>query len=270
MTSSEKRGVSDAASLLRADIEKVYPPPPTQKGVFARHVPHDRVVPENREGRAMRHLAEEIIERTAAVDKMHANTNARIDAWQELPKDSAFAVAEARALAELVDEEIKLIEALRSSLARALHQIKGDNLAQAKRRIEALKDEVERWMRDAEADKSALLVHGKTNVTPQKGNGAANVGVVEVPLPLQAQKAMADAIQHRTEAEGDLERTKTLVFEEQRIQAELEKRLGEAIDKARESMSAEGVNELRSSLDAVRAWGHSLAFEARRFKPKAG
>ncbi len=265
----EKRGVADAASALRADIEKVFPPPPTQTGVFARAVPHDRAVPENREARAMRHLAEEIEDRTAAVDRMHKDTGARIEGWQELPKDSAVAVAEAREIAELVEEEISLIEALRSSLGRALHAAKGDALAGAKRRIEALKDEVEHWQRDAEADKAALLVHGRA-VLERKDNGAPSVGVVEIPLPVQAQRAMADAIQRRTEAEGNPDKTRELVEEEQRIQIDLEKRLGEALDQAREMMANEGISELRSSLDAVRAWGHSLAFEARRFKPKAG
>jgi hypothetical protein len=262
----EKRGASDAAALLRADIEKVFPPPPTQKGVFARHVPHDKVVVEDRDARAMRHLAEEIEQRTMAVEKMHADTGARIEAWQELPKESALAVAEARDIAQLMDAEIRLIEALRSSLGRALHAAKGEQLATAKKRIESLKDEVERWQRDAEADKQALLVHGRAVLERKQGaEGQKQNAVVEIPLPVQAQRAMADAIQRRTEAEGSPDRLRELIVDEQRMQVDLEKRLGQALDEARESM-ADGVNDLRSSLDAVRAWGHSLAFEARRFK----
>lgn len=264
MTTAEKSGVSDAAAALRADIDKVFPPPPATKGVFARHVPHDRAVPENRDARAMRHLAEEITMRTAAVEKGHAETGARIEAWQELPKESALAVAEARAIAELVDAEIGLIEALRSTLGRALHAAKGDALAAAKKRIEALKSEVERWQKDAEADKAALLVHGRS-ADARKPDGQKN-GAADMPLPQQAQRAMADAIEKRAGVEGNDEATRSLIADEQRIQVELEKKLGAALDAAREAMASEGVNELRASLDAVRAWGHSLAFEARRFK----
>ncbi|HEY4223209.1 MAG TPA: hypothetical protein VGO62_17750 [Myxococcota bacterium] len=262
----EKRGVSDSAAALRADIEKVFPPPPTQKGVFARAVPHDRVVVEDRDARAMRHLAEEIENRTAAVERMHATTGTRIEAWQELPKESAFAVAEAREIADLMDTEIKLIEALRSSLGRALHAAKGDQLAAAKKRIESLRDEVERWQRDAEADKQALLVHGRAELE-QKADGQNNgEGAVAVPLPVQAQRAMADAIQHRSEVEGNDNATREAILAEQRSQIDLEKKLGEALDAARDAMASAGVAELRASLDAVRAWGYSLAFEARRFK----
>ena len=266
MTTAEKRGVSDAAAALRADIDKVFPPPPTTKGVFARHVPHDRMVPENRDARAMRHLAAETEMRMDAVEKMHAETGARIEAWQDLPKESAVAVAEARSIAELVDSEIGLIEALRSTLGRALHAAKGDALAAAKKRIEALKNEVERWQRDAEADKAALLVHGRAVLERKGPDGQKLNGTVEMPLPMQAQRAMADAIEKRAGVEGNDEATRNLIAEEQRTQVELEKKIGQALDAAREAMASEGVNELRGSLDAVRAWGHSLAFEARRFK----
>lgn len=262
-----KHGAVDAAAALRADIERVYPPPPATTGVFARAVPHDRVVPESREGRAIRGLAEEIEKRTHVVEKLHQDSGARIEAWQELPKDSAVAVAEARAIAALVDEEIAAIEALRSSVGRALHAAKADELASARKRLEALKDDVDRWHRDAQADKNALLVHGRSVIeTPPGGQTAASVGTTQIPLPVEAQRAMADAIERRREAEGNDDLTKNLVAEEQRIQLDLEKRLGAALQRARDAMITEGMSELMSALDAVRAWGHSLAFEARRFK----
>jgi hypothetical protein len=263
-----KHGAVDAAAALRADIERVYPPPPATTGVFARAVPHDRIVPENREARALRGLAEEIEKRTRVVEKLHEDTGARIEAWQELPKDSAVAVAEARAIAALVDEEIAAIEAVRSSVGRAIHAVKGDELASAKRRLEALKDDVERWHRDALADKNELLVHGRAVIEKKAGdgNGEAAAGASEAPLPVQAQRAMADAIERRREAEGNDDITRNLIDEEQRIQADLEKRLGAAIQAARDALVTEGMGELMSALDAVRAWGHSLAFEARRFK----
>jgi hypothetical protein len=257
-----KHGAVDAARALRADIDRIYPPPPATTGIFARAVPHDRVVPENREARAIRGLVEEIEKRTRAVEKAHQDSGARIEAWQELPKESAFAVAEARAIALVVDEEIAAIEALRSSVARALHAAKADELAPARKRLEHLKDEVERWHRDALADKNELLRHGRADEKPAPGPAS----VVEVPLPVQAQKAMADAIERRRQAEGDDEKTKNLIFQEQRIQLDLEKKLGAAIDAARDAMVVEGVHELRAAFDAVRAWGHSLAFEARRYK----
>lgn len=262
-----KHGAVDSAVALRADIDRIYPPPPATTGVFARAVPPDRVVPESREGRAMRGLAEEIEKRTRAVDQFHRETGARIDAWQELPKDSAVAVAEARSIAALVDEEIGAIEALRSSLARALHAARADELAPARKRLESLRDEVERWHRDAQADKHALLVHGRAVVEATPGEKAgANAAPSEAPLPFQAQRAMADAIERRRGAEGNDDLTRALVAEEQRIQLDLEKRLGSALQAARDAMLTEGIGELRSALDAVRAWGHSLAFEARRFR----
>lgn len=263
-----KHGAVDAAAALRADIERIYPPPPATTGVFARAIPHDRVVPESHEGRAIRGLAEEILKRTFLVEKLHSETDARIDAWQELPKESAVAVAEARSIAALVDDEIAAIDALRSSVGRALHAAKADELAGVRKRLEALKDDVERWHRDAQADKNALLVHGRSVIEKPPGGAAGppSVGVVEIPLPVQAQRAMADAIERRREAEGNDEQTKNLVFEEQRIQIDLEKRLGDALQAARDAMVTEGISELMSALDAVRAWGHSLAFEARRFK----
>ena len=72
----------------------------------------------------------------------------------------------------------------------------------------------------------------------------------------------------RRQNEIDMAKLPALIAEEQKAQVELEKRLGQALETAREAMQTEGINELRSAFDAVRAWGHSLAFEARRFKPK--
>src|ERR1041385_8343884 len=123
-------------------------------------------------------------------------------------------------------------------------------------------------MRDAEADKAALLVHGRSAPAQKSGAGQTAAGAVEPPLPFQAQRAMADAIQKREGAQGNDEAMKNLVLEEQRVQVDLEKRLAAELEKARDSLAADGVNELRTSLDAVRAWGHSLAFEARKYKPK--
>ena len=267
----KKTLASDAASAVRREIDKVYPPPPTTTGVFARAVPHDRVVPEDRDGRALRHMAVEIEKRTFIVDRMHTETGSRIDAWQELPKESAVAVAEAREIAKLVDEELAAIEALKSSVMKALHAAKSDALAIARKKLETLRDDVDRWTRDAQADKQALLVHGKSVLEPRaKGpavDGQTTAGIVEIPLPIQAQRAMADAIEAR-QNEIDVSKLPTLVADEQRTQVDLERRLGAALEAAREAMVTEGVTELRGAFDAVRAWGHSLAFEARRFKPK--
>lgn len=271
MGAQPKSLAADVARALRREIDRVHPPPPTTTGVFARAVPHDRVVPEDRDGRALRHMAEEIEKRTLVVDNMHAETGARIDAWQELPKESATAVAEAREIAKLVDEEIAAIEALRSSVMKCLHAAKSETLATARKKLESLKDDVDRWHRDAQADKQALLVHGKSVVEAKAKapgtDGQKNTGVVEIPLPVQAQRAMADAIERR-QNEIDTSKLPALIAEEQRAQVDLEKKLGAALEHAREAMAAEGVNELRTAYDAVRAWGHSLAFEARRFKPK--
>ncbi len=267
----KKTLAADAAKALRREIEKVHPPPPTTTGVFARAVPHDRVVPDDRDGRALRHMGEEIEKRSGVVDRMHAETGARIDAWQELPKESATAVAEAREIAKLVDEEIAVIDSLRSSVMKCLHAAKAESLAPARKRLESLKDDVERWSRDAQADKHALLVHGKSMLESRQktpgAEGQAASDIVEISLPMQAQRAMADAIERR-QNEIDTTKLPALIAEEQRAQSELEKRLGAALEHAREAMAADGVNELRSAFDAVRAWGHSLAFEARRFKPK--
>lgn len=263
--------VSDAASAVRREIDKVYPPPPSTTGVFARAVPHDRVVAEDRDGRALRHMAVEIEKRTVVVDRMHRETGSRIDAWQELPKESAVAVAEAREIAKLVDEELAAIEALKSSVLKALHAAKSDALALVRKRLETLRDDVDRWSRDAQADKQALLVHGKSVLEPRGKGPAADgqraAGIVEIPLPVQAQRAMADAIEAR-QNEVDFSKLPSLIAEEQRTQVDLERRLGQALEAAREAMVTEGIAELRGAFDAVRAWGHSLAFEARRFKPK--
>lgn len=268
----KKTLASDAASAVRREIDKVYPPPPTTTGVFARAIPHDRVVPEDHDGRALRHMAVEIEKRTFIVDRMHTETGARIDAWQELPKESAVAVAEAREIAKLVDEELAAIEALKSSVLKALHAAKSDALAAARKRLETLRDDVDRWSRDAQADKQALLVHGKSLLEPRAKGPSADgptAGIVEIPLPVQAQRAMADAIEAR-QNEVDVGNLPSLIAQEQRTQVDLEQRLGQALEAAREAMITEGVTELRGAFDAVRAWGHSLAFEARRFKPKVG
>jgi hypothetical protein len=260
---------ADAAAALKKEIEKVYPPPPTTTGIFARAVPHDRVIPEDRDGRALRHMADEIEKKTLVVDRLHWETGARIDAWQELPKESAVAVAEARSIAVLVDAEISAIDALRSSVLRALHAAKTETAAAAKKKLESLRDDVDRWQRDAQADKNALLVHGKSVLESKPlGDGQKPAGV-EIPLPAQATQAMADAMERR-QNEIDVSRLPTLIADEQKAQLELERKLGQALEAAREAMAAEGMNEIRIALDAVRAWGHSLAFEARRFKPKPG
>lgn len=274
-TSHLKTLAADAAAAVRREIDKVYPPPPTTTGVFARAIPHDRIVPEDRDGRALRHMAVEIEKRTLLVDRMHTETGARIDAWQELPKESAVAVAEAREIAKLVDEELAAIEALKSSVLKALHAAKSEALALARKKLETLRDDVDRWSRDAQADKQALLVHGKSLLEPRPhpaADGTKPAGIVEIPLPVQAQRAMADAIEAR-QNEIDTSKLPALIADEQRTQVELEKRLGQALETAREAMVTEGavsaVTELRGAFDAVRAWGHSLAFEARRFnKPK--
>jgi hypothetical protein len=267
----KKTLAAGAAAAVRREIAKVYPPPPTTTGVFARAVPHDRIVPDDRDGRALRHMAAEIEKRTLLVDRMHTETGARIDAWQELPKESAVAVAEAREIAKLVDEELAAIEALKSSVLKALHAAKSDALAAARKKLETLRDDVDRWSRDAQADKQALLVHGKSILDPRpKGlamEGQTTAGIVEIPLPMQAQRAMADAIEQR-QNESDVNKLPLLIADEQRTQVDLERRLGQALEAAREAMVTTGVAELRGAYDAVRAWGHSLAFEARRFKPK--
>ena len=270
-TQTQKKTLAaDAALAVRREIDKVYPPPPTTTGVFARAVPHDRVVPEDRDGRALRHMAIEIEKRTVLVDRMHSETGARIDAWQELPKESAVAVAEAREIAKLVDEELAAIEALKSSVLKALHAAKSDALSAVRKRLETMRDDVDRWSRDAQADKQALVVHGKGMLEP-RATGAANDGQhaagAEVPLPVQAQRAMADAIEAR-QNEIDVSKLSELIATEQRTQVDLERRLGQALETAREAMVTEGITELRGAFDAVRAWGHSLAFEMRRFKPK--
>lgn len=257
---------SDGATALRREIDKVHPPPPPTTGIFVRAIAHDRIVPEDRDGRALRHMAVEIEKRGHVLDRMHAESGARIDAWQELPKESALAVAEAREIAKLVDEELAAIEAFKSSVLKALHAAKSEALVPTRKRLEALRDDVDRWARDAQSDKQALLEHGEQG-TSKAIDGHMAAGVAEVPLPVLAQRTMADAIEARHN-EIDVSKLPSLIASEQRSQAELEGRLAQALAAAREAMITKGVTELRGAYDAVRAWGHSLAFEARRLKPK--
>lgn len=263
-----KSRAPDVATALRSEVDRAFPPPPATTGVFARAIPHDRMVPENREGRAMRGLIDELDKRLRAVEERHHESGARIEAWQELPKESAVAVAEARSIAALVEQEIGAIEALRSAVARALHGARADELAPARKRLEGLRDEVDRWHRDAQADRNELLVHGRAHTAdahPAHAAGA-DAPASTLALPALAQKVMADAIERRRAAEGNDDATRALIAEDQRTQVDLEKRLGAALQAARDAMVTEGVGELMSALDAVRAWGHSLAFEARRLR----
>lgn len=261
-----KGGALDAAAAIRADIDRIYPPPPATTGIFARAVPHDRVVPEHREGRALRGLADDIDKRLRAVEERQRESGARIEAWQELPKESAVAVAEARAIAALVEQELAALDALRSSVARALHAVRAEELAPVRKRLEALRDDVEGWLRDAQADRNQLLVHGRATAEADPRAASPTAAPAGIQLPALAQKAMADAIERRRGAEGNDDATRALVAEDQRVQVELEKKLGEALQAARDAMITEGVGELMAILDAVRAWGHSLAFEARRYR----
>lgn len=215
----------------------------------------------------------------ARIDELEAEgekTGKKIEAWNGLPSGSSQSIAEARDLVGLVDADLDVVRGLSQKLERAKKLAK--RVPGALNHVETVANAVDGWRRDLDSDREALLVASR-DVLVRDGRNGSTAGVVEIPLPVQVERALADAYQRRDAREGEAAAARMLPSQSERIgvadkllasiaqdstrQTELEKRVQGIIDNVRGATSAPPA-ELRAAADQLKAWGMSLAFEKGR------
>lgn len=226
----------------------------------------------------LRKLLDGVEAKMAEIEAQNAGTGRKIDAWNDLPSGSAQSIAEARDLAVVVEGEIDVVRGLLQKLERARKV--GKRVPGAAPHVDAIHNAVDGWRRDLESDREALLVASRDVLSPEaRANGQKGNGTGEIPLPVQVERALADAYQRRDAREDEAAAAKMLPSQNERVsvaqrllesiaqdstrQIELERRVQTIIDNVR---GAESVPppELRAAADQLKAWGMSLAFEKGR------
>lgn len=219
-----------------------------------------------------------VADELSRIDRLHAGNAARIEAWAELPGGSAASVAEARALVDAVDDEIGRLKAVRHRLERTA---KGAaDVTAAVPHLATIVDEVGRWLRDAEADRANLLVAARAVVAREKPAAGRGAGIVEIPLSVQVERALASAYAAR-EAREDLVRAaawlddyaraklRADVAREEALRAALAARVDAALAAAREAAVAPA-KDLVEAADRLRAWAFDLSQVRTRIDRGAG
>ncbi|MBI1948090.1 MAG: hypothetical protein HYS27_20535 [Deltaproteobacteria bacterium] len=216
-----------------------------------------------------------------ALEKLHDATGRTIEAWSELPAGSASSISEARELAEGVDQELGKLRGLLVRLERALKIAR--RVPDVTDHVETIRGFVEGWRKDAEADKQNLLVAARAVILRDpRADGAPGVGMAEIPLPVQVERALADAHVQREARSDEIAALKMLpsaderrsvakrllaaIDDEIRLQVELETRVKKALDGAREA-GTPPTPELKNAADQLRGWGHGVAYERSRVAP---
>ena len=83
--------------------------------------------------------------------------------------------------------------------------------------VETIRGFVEGWRKDAEADKQNLLVAARAVILRDpRADGTPGMGVAEIPLPVQVERALADAHVHREPRSDEIAALKMLPSETER------------------------------------------------------
>ncbi len=274
------RDVIAAAAALRVQLEakRSTPGGGASAGPFARAAPS---APSASGADELLDLWTGVEHEIQALEKLHESTGLRIQTWSELPSGSAQSIAEARELVEGVDQELGKLRGLLVRLDRALKMAR--RVPDVGAHVEAIRGLVDGWRKDAEADKQNLLVAARALILRDpRADGVPGMGVAEIPLPVQVERALADAHAHREARSDEIAALKMLpgdaerravaarllaaIDDEIRLQRELEARVAKVLESAREAGAPPGP-ELRNAADQLRAWGHGVAYERSRVAP---
>ena len=273
------RAVIAAAAALRVELEAKR----STGGAAAAAGPFARAAPTSSAADELLDLWSGVEHEIQTLEKLHEGTGIRIQAWSELPSGSAQSIAEARELVEGVDQELGKLRGLLVRLDRALKMAR--RVPDVGAHVETIRGFVEGWRKDAEADKQNLLVAARAVILRDpRTDGTPGMGVAEIPLPVQVERALADAHAHRearadevaalkmlpdTERRAVAQRLLTAIDDEIQLQRELEARVGKALESTREAGAPPGP-ELKNAADQLRAWGHGVAYERSRVAPLTG
>jgi hypothetical protein len=265
------RAARDAASALRSELERQVTAPP--QGVFA------RAATVNAAAEELLQLWTGIEHELTKLENLHDEHGKRIEAWQEVPPGSAQSIAEARGLVEAVDEELGKLKGLTHRLDKAMKLAK--RLQGLTGFLETIQNDVAAWLKDTETDKQNLLVAARALIVRDQNGANSGNGVIEIPLHVQVERALADAHSNRESRNDDSLGLKLLpnadekralasrllrkIDEEIELQKQLEARVFAALDAARDA-GAPPPPELRTAADQLRAWGQGLAFERSRIE----
>lgn len=270
------RAAHAAAAALRVELE-------SKKSQGAAPGPFARAAPTSSAADELLDLWGGVEHEIQTLEKIHEATGLKIQTWSELPSGSAQSISEARELVEGVEQELGKLRGLLVRLDRALKIAR--RVPDVAEHVETIRGFVEGWRKDADADKQNLLVAARAVILrdPRTG-GAPGVGVAEIPLPVQVERALADAHVHREARSDEIAALKMLpsaderravaarllaaIDGEIRLQRDLELRVQKALEGARDA-GAGAAAELKNAADQLRAWGHGVAYERSRVAPLA-
>ena len=268
------RAAQTAAAKLREELE-------AKKSAAAPAGPFARAAPTSSAADELLDLWTGVEHEIQTLEKFHDATGLQIQQWSELPAGSASSISEARELVEGVDQELGKLRGLLVRLERALKIAR--RVPDVAEHVETIRGCVEGWRKDAEADKQNLLVAARAVILRDaRDGGAPGMGVAEIPLPVQVERALADAHVHRERRSDEIAALKMLpsaderktvaarllaaIDDEVRLQRELETRVKQALDSAREA-GVPPSPELKNAADQLRGWGHGVAYERSRVAP---
>lgn len=268
------RAAQAAAAALRVELESKRSAG-APAGVFARAAPTSSAADE------LLDLWVGVEHEIDTLEKLHDGTGLKIQSWSELPSGSAQSISEARELVEGVEQELGKLRGLLVRLDRALKIAR--RVPDVGSHVETIRGFVEGWRKDAEADKQNLLVAARAVILRDpRADGTPGVGMAEIPLPVQVERALADAHVQRETRSDEIAALKMLpspderravalrllaaIDDEIRLQRDLEARVQKALETAREA-GAPPTPELKNASDQLRAWGHGVAYERSRVAP---
>lgn len=268
------RAAQAAAAKLREELQ-ANKSSATPAGPFARAAPTSSAADE------LLDLWAGVEHEIETLEKLHDATGLKIEAWSDLPAGSASSISEARELVEGVDQELGKLRGLLVRLDRALKIAR--RVPDVSGHVETIRGFVEGWRKDAEADKQNLLVAARAVILRDpRAEGGPGVGMAEIPLPVQVERALADAHGQREARSDEVAALKMLPSPDERravavrlltaidaeihLQRELEGRVKKALESAREAGTPPSP-ELKNAADQLRGWGHGVAYERSRVAP---